>query len=166
MIKTICTFFLLVNCISFSQDASLNKNKSNFWENVRIGGNLGLSFGNITTVNVSPTAVYDFNEKFSLGASVGYIYNKNSDFRSNGYTASILSIYTPFQNIEFSGELEQLFVNQKIGSLKSSYNYPALYLGIAYTTRNVAIGGRFDVLYNDDESIYTSPFTPFVRVFF
>lgn len=167
MKKTIFILCLFINCIAFAQNGTMNESKSDFWENVRIGGNLNLNFGsNTTTVGITPSAVYDFNETFSLGASVGYTYNKTGDFKSNVYTASILSLYNPFQNVEISAELEQLFVNQKLGSFKNSYNYPALYLGLAYRVGNVAIGGRFDVLYNDNKSIYTSPFAPFVRVFF
>lgn len=159
-------FFLIcltICSLSFSQ----NDSTIDFWDNVRFGGGFGLNFGNnITTVSVNPTAVYDFNEKISLGTSLGYTYNKNGDYKSNIYTASILSLFQPFDGVEMSAELEQLFVNSKLGSLSNNYNYPALYLGLAYRIRNISIGGRFDILYKDDKSIYTSPFTPFIRVFF
>lgn len=166
--------FIIILCNSFlffaqkTKEPEQIKTPSDFWKNVRFGGGFGLNFGNnVTTIAVNPTAVYDFSNKFSLGASVGYTYSKSGDFKSNVYTGSILSIYSPFQNFEISGELERLFVTQKLTGVNDfSYNYPALYLGLAYRTRNIAVGGRFDVLYNDNESIYSSPFTPFVRVFF
>ncbi len=173
MKKVMLVLFLSLGFLSFGQETQKTKEvetvkkKSDFWKNVRVGGGFGLNFGNnVTTIAVNPTAVYDFNQKFSLGGSLGYTYSKSGDFKSNVFTASVLSIYAPFQNFEFSGELEQLFVNSRFGDARDSYNYPALYLGVAYRTRNFSIGGRFDVLYNDDKSIYSSPFTPFVRVFF
>jgi len=176
MKKVVFIVFLCISFLSYSQDENTNQNSnsenqqndktSDFWENVRFGGGFGLSFGNVTTLGINPTAIYDFNDKFSLGASLGYTYSKNDNQRLNIYTGSILSIFTPFKNFQFSGELEQLFVNQKIGTFKNSYNYPALYLGLAYTTRNISIGGRFDVLYNESKSIYSSPFSPIIRVFF
>ena len=58
-------------------------------------------------------------------------------------------------------------VNQKIGDDTNSYWLPALYVGAAYSMgRHAAIGVRYDVLYDDEKSIYDSAFTPFVRVYF
>ena len=172
MRKVLFTVFLCVNFMSFGQSndsipSQPDKKKSDFWEHVRFGGSFGLNFGNnFTTLGLTPSAIYDFNDTFSLGGSVGYTYSKNGDFKSNVFTGSILSIYSPFPKFELSGEFEQLFVNQKFGNIKDNYNYPALYVGLAYRTRNISIGGRFDLLYDENKSIYGSPFTPVFRVFF
>ncbi|TYP99366.1 hypothetical protein C7447_102688 [Tenacibaculum adriaticum] len=158
--------FTLLFLITFSTIVGQEK-QSDFWENVRFGGGIGLGFGNNnTTIAVSPTAVYDFNEQFSLGVSLGYIYNKRGDYKSNVFSGSLLSLYRPYTNIEFSGEFEQLFVNQKFAIATDNYNYPALYLGAAYRTRNVSFGLRYDVLYNENKSIYTSAVSPIIRIFF
>lgn len=167
MKKNLFLVFICITTLAYTQQdkniTQVNKTTT-FWKNVRFGGGLGLNFGNnFTTISVTPTAVYDFNNKFSLGGSLGYTYSKNNDFKSNVYTASILTIVTPIDPIELSTEFEQLFVNS---NFSNNYNYSSLYLGIAYKTQNVSVGGRYDVLYDDDKSIYSSPFTPFVRVFF
>lgn len=162
--------FLLINGLSYSQsekETTTDSNKPFSWDNVRIGGGLGLNFtNNLTTISFTPTAVYDINDNLSLGGSLGYTYSKSQEYRSNVYTASILSIYKIFKIIEFSSELEQLFVTQKLNTLSSNYNYTALYVGLAYSNKNMAIGGKIDLLYNKNKSIYSSPFTPFVRFFF
>lgn len=164
MKRILIALLITFTTVSFAQQE--NK-KNNFWENVRFGGGFGLNFGSDnTTLSITPTALYDFDNNFRLGATLGYTYNKTGDFRSNVYTGSILSTYTPLESIELSAEFEQLFVNQKFNGFKTNYNYPALYVGIAYRIRNVSIGGRFDLLYNENKSIYTTPFTPIVRVFF
>lgn len=147
--------------------ASLIAQESNFWNNVRFGGGFGLGFGNNnTTIAISPSAVYDFNEQFSLGAGIGYLYNKQNSFSSNVYSGSIISLYNPMNEIQLSAEFEQLFVNRRSRSFKENYNYPALYLGAAYRTGHVSFGIRYDVLYNKDKSIFASPISPIVRIFF
>ena len=118
--KKIIIPLLLIVAVSFSMNAQQNS-KSNFWQNVRFGGGLGLGFGNnSTTIAVSPTAIYDFNDSFSLGAGIGYQYAKRGNYKSNVFSASILSLYSPFNGAQLSAEFEQLFVNQKFGTLKTT----------------------------------------------
>lgn len=58
-------FFLGISFVSFSQQ------KSDFWDNVRFGGGFTLGFGSQTTVGISPSAIYDFNNGLAIGAGVG-----------------------------------------------------------------------------------------------
>ena len=138
-----------------------------FWDNVRFGGGLGLSFGSdITTINVSPSAIYDFQNGFALGVGVGYLYSKNRDFRSNVISPSLITLYNPAEEIQLSAELEQLFVTQKFGPTTFKNNFPALYLGVAYRTGWAAFGVRYDVLYDELDNIFGSPFSPIIRFYF
>lgn len=50
--------------------------------------------------------------------------------------------------------------------MNEHYWSPALLLGIGYTDRNFTVGIRYDVLYDNDKSIYASIWLPFVRVYF
>jgi len=158
--------FTICICFSFVTYGQ-NNTKTDFWENVRFGGRFGLNFSNNNTlIAIAPTAVYKLNDIFSFGGGLGYTYSKNGDYKTNLYTGSMLAILAPYQNLELSTELAQSFVNQKLGTFSDTYNYPSLFLGLAYRVGNVAIGGRYDVLYDEDKNIYASPFSPFVRVFF
>ena len=160
-------FFLI--CLSFcSLSFSQNETDSDFWDNVRFGGGLGLGFGNnTTTFAISPTAIYDFNEKVSLGVSVGYQYSKQNDFKSNVYNIGVLSLYNPFEGIQLSLEFDQLFINQRFGLDTYSYTVPSLNVGAAYrVSRNVSFGVRYDVLYDQTKSVFASPISPIVRIFF
>lgn len=151
---------LTLSLSTFSQE-------SNFWDDVRLGGGFGFSFGNnITTLSVSPTAVYDISEEFSMGASLGYLYNKSGDFNANVFSGSVLTLYRPINQIEFSGELQQSYVNRSFNSVKDTYSYPSLFIGAAYRTGKVSFGIQYDVLYEDGKSIYANAFTPFIRVLF
>lgn len=167
MKNTFTLIALLFSAILLAQQTETIK-KESFWDNVRFGGGLGLDFGNnSTTISISPTAIYDFNETFSLGAGVGYQYSKRGDVKSNVYSVSAVSLFNPFQGVQLSAEFEQLFINQKVGTEKVNRQVPALYLGAAYrVSNNVSMGVRYDVLYNKNKSVYASAFSPIIRVFF
>jgi hypothetical protein len=141
--------------------------QKSFWDHVRFGGGLGLGFGsNSTTINISPSAIYDFENGFAMGIGVGYLYSKVEDFKSNVFSPGIIALYNPAQEIQLSTEFEYLFVNQKFGNLGGNFDYPALYLGVAYRTGWAAFGVRYDVLYDERDSIFTSPFSPIFRIYF
>ncbi len=162
--KKIIIFLVLIISVSvFSQD-----NKSSFWQNVRFGGGLGLGFGSTTTVSVSPTAVYDFPGGFSLGAGLNYTYlESGANNTANVYGGSILSMFNiPVVNLQLSGEYEHSFISQKISNISNNRDVPALYMGIAYRSRFASFGIRYDVLHDDAKSIYSSPISPIIRVFF
>lgn len=155
---------LFLSLFTFSQE---NETQS-FWDNVRFGGGFGLGFGNnTTTIAISPTAIYDFNERFSLGTGIGYQYSKRGDVKSNVFSASILSLYNPINEVQLSAEFEQLFVNQSFNNISDNFSYPALHIGAAYRIgQNFTLGLRYDLLYNENESIYASAVSPIIRVFF
>lgn len=162
---------LFTSLMSWSQKATdIANEKSEFWENVRFGGGIQLSIGNgYTTIGVSPSAIYEISDKFATGVGVSYLYSryKLQDLTYNVYGVSALALYNPIKEIQLSIEFEELSVNQKIGEDTSSYWLPALYIGAAYSMgRRAAIGMRYDVLYDEQKSIYDSAFTPFIRVYF
>ena len=98
-----------------------------------------------------------------LATATGSLSGQRKDFQT-WYEAEVDKGLK--NGIDLSAEFEQLFVNQKLGIYKSNYNYPSLYLGIAYRVGFFAAGMRYDVLYDDYKSIYTSPFSPIVRFYF
>ncbi|WP_299776812.1 alpha-ketoglutarate decarboxylase [uncultured Formosa sp.] len=146
---------------------------SSFSENIKFGGGLGLSFGNeFFSGTIEPSAIYQFNSQFALGVGLNFTYNSQKNF----YTSTIIGgtltgLYNPTPNIQLSGEYQQLYVNKKYDNDRilyadRKYWSPALLLGIGYQTNNVTVGVRYDVLYNDNKSIYASPWAPFIRVYF
>jgi hypothetical protein len=157
---------------SFSQ-TDIEVSKSDFWEHVRFGGGLGLSSGtDFFTFGVSPSAIYDFNDKFALGTSLNYTYNKfKNRYKSNIYGGSILGLYNPIDAIQVSAEFEELRVNRNYEGLfeglpADNYWSPALFLGAGYRTNNVTIGLRYDLLFDKTKSVYADAIVPFVRFYF
>ena len=156
-------FLLLFLSTSFT---IISQENTDFWDNVQFGGGVSMSFGSQTTIGVSPSAIYNFDNGFALGTGLTYIYSKNQDVKTNVYGASIISLYQiPNIGIQLSGEFEQSFAKQTFNSQSTSTSFPALYLGAAYNTGRFAIGIRYDVLY-DDRSVYSSAISPIIRFYF
>lgn len=156
---------------------------SAFWQNVRFGGGVGLSLGNgFFSGTLAPSAIYDFNEQFSAGIGLNGTYNKLKATRDNfGYSStilggSILTLFNVIPQIQLSGEFEQLYVTREYDTSQTAltfssagdekYWYPALFLGAGYRTNNVTVGIRYDVLYDEQQSIYANAWAPFFRVYF
>ncbi|EDP72518.1 hypothetical protein FBALC1_15492 [Flavobacteriales bacterium ALC-1] len=163
--------FCFVALFSFSQNKSDKTN--DFWSHVQFGGGLGLNFGDgFFSGSVAPNALYRFNPYVAAGVGLNFSYSSQKDvFKSTVLGGSIVGLFNPYQEIQLSTEFEQLHVNrdfdeQFVSGLDNKYWYPALFLGIGYTSRNVTIGIRYDVLYDEDKSIYSEPWMPFVRFYF
>ena len=149
------------------------QDQSDFWEHVRFGGGLGLSFGDgFFSGTVAPSAIYQFNNQFSAGIGLNATFSKRKDvFNSTVLGGSVLALFNPINEIQLSSEFEQLNVNRNfddhfVTNADENYWYPALFLGAGYRTGNVIVGIRYDVLYDEDDSIYADPWMPFFRFYF
>lgn len=155
---------VLLACICFSlQNFS---QKSDFWDNVQFGGGVTLGFGNQTTIGIAPSAIYNFDNGFALGAGLGYLYSEIGDFSTTAYNTTLISLYQTKFGVQLSGEFEYYFASQtdSFGTFKT--DFPALHLGIAYNQGRFAFGLRYDVLYDENRSIFASPISPIVRFYF
>lgn len=179
MKKIITLLFICICAISFAQEdkkeettteetKTVVKKKSEFWKKVRFAPGLGFNLTNgYTSLAITPTAIYQFNEQFAAGAGLGYRYTKTDDFKNNVFSVNALALYNPVQQFQLSAEIEQLFVNRKVGTFSNSYNYPSLNLGASYRLgRILTVGLQYDVLYDESKSIYGSAFTPIIRAIF
>ncbi|MBM1105924.1 alpha-ketoglutarate decarboxylase [Aurantibacter crassamenti] len=172
-LKKIYVFFIIIlvstSCFAQNQSQSLS-GTSTFWSHVRFGGGLGLGITNGGfNASVSPSAIYQFNEQFASGASATFNYAKYKEDKRTAYGGSILSLYNPVHFLQISAELEQLRVNQRfdLGTTIIEENYwsPALFIGLGYTSNLVTVGIRYDVLFDNNKSIYAGAWMPFVRIY-
>ncbi|WP_206063922.1 alpha-ketoglutarate decarboxylase [Nonlabens sp. SY33080] len=165
--------FTLVICKSFSQSTTT---ESDFWNKVRFGGNIGAGFNNnFTSIIIAPQAIYQLKPNFGVGLGLNYSYSERDvnnasfqDFSSNIYGTSIIGIANPIDYLQVSADFEYFYVNQNFenSALDREYWVPALFLGAGYRQGNFVIGFRYDILYNDDKSIYNNGLQPFVRLLF
>ena len=159
--------FLLV--FVFICSSTVYAQKSDFWDYVQFGGGFSLGFGNNqTTIGISPSAIYNFDNGFALGTGLSYLYSEINDFSTNVYGGSLISLYQiPTVNIQLSSEFDYYFANQQnINGASINTNFPALHLGVAYNQGRFAVGIRYDVLYDENKSVFASPFSPVIRFYF
>ncbi|PHR98568.1 MAG: hypothetical protein COA80_05280 [Leeuwenhoekiella sp.] len=163
---------VLALCLFLSnQSLKAQSIQPGFWDKVQYGGGLGLSFGNnYFFFNVAPSAIYNFNEYFALGPGLSYSYIKNGDFKTSITGGSVIALFNPLSQIQLSAELEELYVSQKQeldgGNRNRDFWNTALFLGAGYRSGPMTFGVRYNVLFDDTNSIYTSAIQPFVRVYF
>ncbi len=154
---------------SFSQEEA---SKTKFWDNVRFGGGLGLNFGDgFFSTTVAPSAIYQFDAKMALGVGLNATFNNRKNiYKSTILGGSLIGLYNIVTTIQLSAEYEQLNVNRRydvnLNLPNDNYWAPALFLGAGYRTGNVIFGVRYDVLYDEDSSIYADAWAPFVRFYF
>ena len=165
---------VLFSSYSMAQEISAVDSTTNFWDKVQFGGGLGLGIGSgYTDISVMPSAIYNVNEIVAVGVGLqfGYLSSKNY-YESYVYGGSLITLVNPIPEVQLSAELEQVRVDTRYEAnvnrpaFSDSYWNTALYLGAGYRTGNVTIGARYDVLFNDEKSLYGSAFMPFVRVYF
>ncbi len=161
-------FALLISNFSIGQYTS---GPSNFWSELRYGGEIGLGFTNGGfNASISPSAIYPVSNEFAAGVSLNFNYAKFNEDKFLAYGGSLLSLYNPIPQLQLSVELEQLRINRTFSGftedIEENYWSPALFLGLGYTTRNVTVGLRYNVLYDENDSIYADGLLPFVRFYF
>lgn len=173
-IKSILIIYIL--CFSLQIDAQVDttatKPKSEFWKKVQFGGGLNLNVGGgFANIGVSPSAIYNVNDYFSVGTGLqlSYVSVKNG-YSSIIYGGSLIALANPIKEIQLSVELEQLKVNRTFdaipNNISDSFWNTGLYLGAGYRTNNITIGARYNVLYDKTKSVYSDAFMPFIRVYF
>jgi len=165
--------FLCFNINSVIAQEQIEKQKSEFWQHVRFGGGIGLSFGSgFFSGSLAPSGIYQFNEQVAFGVGLNVSYNTQKNFyKSTILGGSLIGLYSPIPQIQLSGEFEQLHVSRNfdednIDNLDTNYWSPAFFIGAGYRTQNVTIGMRYDLLYSSTNSVYAQSWVPFVRVYF
>lgn len=173
IIKSTATLVLLI--LFGTANSSAQESDSNFWNKVRYGGGIGLSFGDgYFSGTIAPSAIYEFNDQFAAGLGLNGTYRTEKDFyRSTILGGSILALYNLIPEIQLSAELEELNESRKydkqvafIRPPETNFWYTALFIGAGFRTQYVTVGVRYDILYEEGKSIYGSAWMPFVRVFF
>lgn len=163
-----CWFFILLGANGFGQVQSI---QSGFWDRVSYGGGIGVGFNNAGfNGSIAPSAIYGFSERFSAGVALNVIYSKAGDNKLFAYGGGLVGLYSPLDFLQISAELEQLRVNRELrtnlGVVDVADWVPSLYLGLGYRNQNFTVGIRYDLLYDDEKSIYVNPWAPFVRFYF
>ncbi len=173
--NTLNIIILLFIC-TIPASAQIQDNAPRFWDNVLFGGNVGVNFGNdFSSVIVAPQAIYKVQPNLGVGIGLNYSYSRLNtdnprilDYKSNIIGGGFIGIFNPIDFLQASFDFEMLNVNRNFDdrSLDDNYWVPALFLGAGYRQGNFVIGARYDVLYDEQRSVYNNGIQPFVRVLF
>ena len=174
--KNIICLFSVFICFTYSGQAqklpeTSPKEKSDFWKKVRFGGGFGLDVTNgFFGITLAPSAIYQFNNKLSLGAGLNGAYNsQRNGFKSTILGGNLIGLYNVFRGFQLSTELEQLHVNRNIETstinVKNNFWTTGLLVGAGYRQGNATFGVRYNLLH-DDDSIYSTALIPFARFYF
>lgn len=172
--KILLTALFLVSSFAFAQIGTSTQfdGKTNKWT---FGGSAGFggSFGNGSgaTVYITPKVGYKITNDFETGLAGNFSWN-NSEY----FSSTILGI-GPYANYYFgrsfyiSSLFQEYFIHTKDKFYKETYstNEAALYLGAGYM-QNIGngiymqFGVMYNVLYDNETSIFSSGFVPNVGV--
>lgn len=143
--------------------------KPNKW---KFGVGFGLSFVGGTNVSLAPNVIYNASEKFSFGVGVQGSYTAIKDLQSTTTIGgNVTGLYTPVKFLTTLVEFAELNVSRTTetpeGDVKDNFWDSALFVGAGWNiTNKISIGAKYNLLYKEDESVYTSPVIPFVNVSF
>lgn len=167
------SFFLYVqNGYSQVAEVTVVDSTATMEKPLKFACGFGLNFVGGTNIGLSPSLIYDVSDKFSLGAGLQGNYTAIKDIRNTTTIgANILGQYNPSRTFLTLLEFAQLNVNSKTetdtGEIKDNFWESVLFVGAGINiTDKISIGGKYNVLYKEDESVYTSPIIPFVNITF
>jgi hypothetical protein len=159
--------------LSFLTTFAQNDTPSGFQKNrIFYGGNLGVGFGTITNVDISPTIGYFLSPKFALGIGITYQYYADKRFApplvlnikgvrmfSRYYLLDQFFLHAEYEFLNFRTNIFNSYNNMETINLSSllggaGYSYPITSSSRAYLM----------VLYNFTETIYTPYANPVFRV--
>ncbi|NNE32063.1 MAG: outer membrane beta-barrel protein [Winogradskyella sp.] len=137
---------------------------------LKFGCGFGLNFVGGTNISISPNLTYNVSNKVAFGFGVQWNYLDLKDIQSTtSYGANTVFQFRPSQKILTLLEFAQLRVSTKSEINDSERNFwdSALFVGAGYNiTKKISVGAKYNFLYKEDESIYSSPIIPFVNISF
>ncbi len=123
MKKVLLLLAILFSMNAFSQDKEILEPQGDFFDRSVFGGGLGLQFGTLTFIDISPMIGYRITDRLETGIGLTYKYYKYNDFytdqttgqkvdlKSDMYGASIYTRYHILENVFAHVEYERLRYN-------------------------------------------------------
>ena len=136
-IVALVTFLILAFSNLHAQGAYKAEIKEPWTKRIFVGGNLGLQFGTITLVDISPHVGYWITDKLAGGMGFTYQYYKDRryipEYSTDVYGARVFGRYYFIEN--FFGHAEYEWLNYKSWSLLEDFSRINVY--------NVLLGGGY-----------------------
>ncbi len=177
LIPVILLMFCIITLKSNAQEQTNSLKGVPFKDRVYFGGGLGLQFGSVTYVEVSPIIGYRVTKKLNAGVGLKYIYWKYDDdflkysYESSIYGGSVFSSYYFIPNL--FGHVEFEMINLEVPANVSStgeYKLKRDWIANTFVGGGYAqpLGGRSAImimlLWNLTEEQYTPYSNPVIRI--
>lgn len=175
--------FLLIGSFADAQDTATRTNgeqnrkyKERTIDRIFFGGYLGMQFGTITYIDISPQATYRVSKNFFAGLGLTYLYMKDKrympEYTTNGYGGKVFGRYHVWRD---------LFVQLEYDPLYRTYKYTETGVPIDETgiwIHDILVGGGYRqwlgnrsfvtlaIYYNINESYYSPYRNPIINIGF
>lgn len=146
-------------------------------ERIDFGGYLGVQFGTVTLINVSPLASYRVTEQFHAGLGLTYQYYKDNTYEpaysSSAYGGSIFARYFIWRDLFAHVEYAPLYITNFVYYPPGSFQEDK-----APWAHDILVGGGYRqwigekasismmMLFNVNETIYSPYSNPIIRIGF
>lgn len=143
-IKNIAIIIIITLC-TLSVQAQQKKDKKKLWDRMYVGGNLGLQFGTVTDIEVSPHVGYHITPWLSTGAGISYeYYNRRANIYYPYSIDTHIYGYSIFTRLALIRDLGTLFGVGNGISIIGQAEYERLSLERKYFERtSLSTDGRF-----------------------
>lgn len=137
---------------------------------LKLGVGFGLNFVGGTSISLSPNLTYHLTDKFAFGGGLLFNYTAIKNLqKTTTFGANILANYYPIPKLLTTVEFAEMHVDRKnlITAVDDDFWDSALFVGAGYQiTSKISVGGKYNLIYKKDKSVYSSPFVPFVNINF
>lgn len=159
--------FFLLSVSAIAQNGNEINENSSFKDRVFVGGNLGLSFGDITNIQIAPIVGYRVTNQFSVGLGPQYQYTRirirnGSDLSSNNYGFNLFARYNIFEPFFLQAEYEYLnfeLFNIDLSTFRDNFSSVLIGGGISQPIGSRAFFNLtvlYNVIYDNND-----PFQPY-----
>jgi long-subunit fatty acid transport protein len=150
--------------------ATVNKTDPTLKNRLKFGLGFGVNFVGGTNLSLSPNLTYPVTKSFSIGGGLQFNYAGLKNIQKTiTYGANALIYYTPVRQLLTTLEFSELHVNQNllIANTKNEFWESALFIGAGIQiTPKISLGAKYNVLYDKNKSVYSSPVVPFINISF
>jgi long-subunit fatty acid transport protein len=149
---------------------TVNNKDSTLKNRLKFGLGFGVNFIGGTNLSLSPNLTYRLTKNFSVGGGLQFNYAGLKDIqKTTTYGANALVYYTPVRKLLTTLEFSELHVNRNslITNTTNEFWESALFIGAGIQiTPKLSLGAKYNVLYDKNKSVYSSPVVPFINISF
>lgn len=172
LLITLGLFIYYLNGFSQSVNNVITDSTIQKSSNWKFGMGFGLNFVGGTNISLAPNLNYKVSDKVSFGIGIQYNYSAIKDLqKTSTIGGTIVTYFSPVKKITTLLEFAELNVSTKRetpdGQITNTYWDSALFVGAGVNiTNKITIGAKYNMLYKEGESVYTSAIIPFVNITF